>query len=134
MFLSWQRLPVPRTRRHVREKAEVLCSSNRRFAHESQRLAGVVTFNQGDLTRILFNCIGNLVQEFLAFLARQIPPAFECGFRCFTGRIDVGSVSRHNFSGDAVIDRRQIFKGLPRTTGITLTVDKVWQGISAESP
>ena len=105
---------VPRPRRTVREKPEVLRTPFGGRSHESDRLAGIHGFNHRDLFGLRLDGIGDVMEQRAAFATGHRPPVGErpgCGL----GRaVDIVGVSRSHRAEIAVVHGGMVVESLTR--------------------
>ncbi len=105
---------VARLQAPVGIEAEILGAADRGLGHEAMRLAGVDTFQHGDVVGIVLDSVRHPMQQFLARGRRHVAPVPEGALGGLGGTVDIRCCAARDLRQYAAIDRRRRLEHLTR--------------------
>ena len=118
-------MPVAGIGRLIGEEPEILGPAQRRLGHETQRLAGIHTFQKGDFFGPRDDPVGNLVQDRSACGTVHVTPGRKGVMRRLGGSVDIGRITPCRGADYRQIDRRDRLKSGAGCSGKILATNMI---------
>jgi hypothetical protein len=116
---------IPGLGAFVGKEAEVFRRPDRGLGHEAVRLAGIDTLQHRDIVGMVFDRVGDAMEQFLPRRRRHVAPGFEGGRGRGCGAVDVFGIAARHRRQHRAVDRGFRLERLARSRRHGLAIDHV---------